>query len=289
MPLNRLTLKTDATYANATDRPGYEIDVREHHVDTGFDGSVEVRALSKTFLGLTGQRTTSVYDAGDVFLGTDLQELNRTTTVGTATMRYQVSPLTSLSLNVSREQDRYDFSSLSSLRNANATSASGAVTFDPFALIKGTASVGFTDYQPLSPGLPKYKGLIATVGLSYTAFGATKLGVQASRGVEESYDVNQPYYVLTGATGTIAQQIFGPLDVTAEIGIQDLAYRDLAGAVVVVPDEIDQVHTYGGGLGYHLGQGARIGFTVDRWYRNSPDPTRQYNDWRYGTSVTYAF
>src|SRR6185503_17398854 len=89
----------------------------------------------------------------------------------------------------------------------------GGVKLDPFALINGSASFGYRDFQPLSPAVPGYQGSTAAVTLSYVALGTTKLGLVINRDVQYSYDINQPYYLQTGIAGSIAQQIFGPVDV----------------------------------------------------------------------------
>ena len=261
VPLNRLTVKVGADYLSTRDRPGFEIDARSQRTELGFNGSVEIRALSKLFFGLQGTQRKVNYDKAAVFLDSNLQfELNRTMTAGGLTVRHQLTPLTSLTLDVAREQDRFEFSPL---RDSNSTQIAGGVKFDPFALIKGGASFGYRDFQPLSPGLPGYQGSTAAVDLSYVALGSTKLGLTVIRDVQYSYDINEPYYLLTGITGSIAQQIFGPVDVVGRVGVQRLDYRDRVGAALVSPGRTDYVHTYGGGIGYHLGRDIRVGFNID--------------------------
>ena len=152
-------------------------------------------------------------------------ELNHTTTSGGLTIRHQLTPLTGLSFAVTRDQDRFESSS-TALRDSNSTAFTGTLTFDPAALLRGSATVGYRDFQPLSPDLPGYAGATAAVDLSYAIFGTTKFSVTATRDVQYSYDVTQPYYLLTGFTGSVAQEIFGPLDIVGRIGIQSLAYRD---------------------------------------------------------------
>lgn len=284
LPLNRIRLSGNVTYLNARDRPGFEIDARAGRSEVGFNGSAEVRALAKVFVGVRGDRVKTDYDRSAVFLNTNLQfELNRTVTTGAVTMRYQLTPLTSLTLDIAREQDRFLFSRL---RDSNSTRVAGGVTFDPFALIKGSATVGFIDFKPESPDLPSYRGLSAQVNLSYVALGATKIGVTASRDVAYSYEVNQPYYIQTGATASVLQQVYGPLDVVGRVGVQQLDYGDRIGVVVTHADRSDYVHTYGGGAGYRLGRDIRIGFDVDRDSRTSP--VRPYQGMRYGLSITYG-
>jgi hypothetical protein len=162
------------------------------------------------------------------------------------------------------------------------------VKFDPFALIKGGASFGYRNFRPLSPTIPAYKGTTATADLTYVAFGTTRFGVQAIRDVQYSFEINEPYYLLSGVSGSLAQQIFGPVDAVGRIGVQQLNYRDRIGGAVTTPNRIDYIHLYGGGLGYHMGKDVRIGFNVDRVHRTSPLASHEYHGLRYGTSVSYG-
>jgi hypothetical protein len=79
--------------------------------------------------------------------------------------------------------------------------------------------------------------------LTYVAFGSTRLGVIIGRDIQNSFDFNQPYYLQTGFTASIGQQIYGPLDVQGRIGNQRLEYRDRAGSVAVT-DQEDKVRSY---------------------------------------------
>ncbi len=235
-----------------------------------------------------GPRASSTkYDAADTYDGVNLQQsLNLVTTSFGASVKNELTPLTTVSLVVSRSQDRFEFSPS---RDSNSTAVSGTVDFDPYALIKGSATVGYRDFQPLSAGLADYKGVVATADLTYTLLGSTKFEFNVLRDVEYSYDVTQPYYIETGFDLSISQQIYGPLDLIVRGGLHQLAYRDQAGAVVEVANRVDDVNSYGGGLGYHFGDSSRLGFNVDRIYRDSDEPGHRYNDLRFGTSFTYGF
>jgi hypothetical protein len=286
IPLTRVSFSVNGNWTNTHDRPGYEIDARAGRTDTAYSGSAELRAMSKTFIGVSGSWSHESFDQGAVFLGTNLHdELNRTSTTGSLSLRHQLTPLTTISLTGSRTQDRFD---LDPLRDANSTSFAGTVAFDPAALIKGSVTFGYRNFQPQSPDLPTYVGTAALVNLSYAIFGTTKFGLSASRDVQYSYDVNQPYYISTGIGGSVAQQVFGPLDVVARIGAQQLAYRDRVGAVVAVPGRVDRVQTFGGGIGYHFGKDTRLGLNIDRSTRASGVASREYRGWRYGTAITYG-
>jgi hypothetical protein len=248
--------------------------------------SVEIRALSKTFFGVRAQRNTTNFDRAALFLGNSLQdELSRVVTSGGLTLRHELTPLTSITLVGSRSQDRFEFSPL---RDANSTSFTGTVVLDPAALIKGSASFGYRDFKPLAGDLPGYSGTTADVGISYTLFGTTKLALGILRDVQYSFDVNQPYYLLTSFDASIAQQVFGPFDVVARGGRQHLSYSDRLGAAVAVADRVDIVRSVGGGIGYHLGRDVRIGFNIDQQRRSSAVAGHQYHGLRIGTAVTYG-
>jgi len=286
VPGTRMTLKLDSSYANVRDRPGYEIDARSLRIETRVNGSVEVRTLSKTFFGARAERLRTNFDKDAVFLASNLHtELDHVTATAGFFVRHQLTPLTSVMFTAARIQDRFDFSSL---RDSDSNIGTVSLTFDPFALIKGTATVGYRDFRPTSGGLADYRGLTTAVNLSYTASEITKFSVKANRDIEYSYDTDQPYYLLTGVEGSIAQQLFGPVDVVGRLGFESLAYRDRAGAVVKVADRVDRVRTYGVGVGYHFSRDLRVGVNVDHGQRDSDVAQRQYGGLRIGIAVTYG-
>jgi hypothetical protein len=286
IPLNRLVFDVGAKYLNTRERPGFEIDERAQRFESSFRGKVEIRALSKTFFGVDATRDKVDYDDSAVFMGTNLQtELGRVVTKAGVTARQQLTPLTSVTMEVSTEQDRF---ALSPLRDSDSRAVTAAVAFDPLALIKGHARIGYRDFDPLQPGLARYQGLTASVDLSYVLLNMTKFAVQTSRDVQYSYDVNEPYYLQTGVSGSVTQQILGPLDAVGRAGVANLDYRERAGALDFA-NRVDQVRTYGGGIGYHVGSDLRIGVNIDYTKRTSPLAVRQYDGLVFGTSVTYGF
>jgi hypothetical protein len=241
--------------------------------------------LSRTLFGARAELRKIEFAEEAVFLGTNLhEELNRTVTTASLTIRHELTPLTSLTVDVGRQQERFDFSPL---RDTDSTQANVGLRFDAFALITGFAQVGFRDYAPLSPDLPRYTGSIASVNLSYVALGSTRLGVIIGRDIQHSFDFNQPYYLQTGIAASIGQQIYGPLDVEGRMGNQRLAYRDRAISVIVV-DRQDKVRSYGAGIGYRLSRDLRLGFNVDQQKRESLIDERRYEGLRYGMSVIFG-
>ena len=287
IPFNRVSFAVNARRASLRDRPGFEIDARSRRTEIAYDGLVEVRLMPKTFVGVTAQRERTDYDKDALFLGSSLQfELNRVTKGGGVSLRYKLTPLTSVSLVATRTQNRFDFSQL---RDSNSSSASAVIAFDPLGILSGGATFGYTSFEPVTPGLPNFKGPTGAVNVSYRLLGTTRISVAAGRDVGFSYEVNQPYYVQTGVSGSVSRSVAGPVDVVARAGIQTLAYRDRAGALIGTSNRVDTVRSYGGVVGYRMGRGSRLGFNVDKDSRVSDVSRRQYDNFRVGSSVTYGF
>jgi hypothetical protein len=285
-PLNRLVLSTSATWVNTRARPGFEIDARAQRKEPTYAASVEVRGFAKTHIGVRGTWTQVRFAQDTVFNDSNLQiQLDRTASSAAVTVRHELTPLTSITFGVGRSQEQFRFATS---RDATSDSFSVALTFDPAALIKGNATLGYLSYKPDAADLPGYTGTTANVGLTYTLLGSTRFATTITRNVEFSYDIEQPYYLLTGASASLAQQIFGPLDVVARIGRQRLKYTARTDALVTTPDRTDRVRSYGVGFGFHLGQELRLGFNVDKERRTSVLPDRQFEGLKYGSSITYG-
>jgi hypothetical protein len=285
-PLNRVSFTVGAGFANVQDRPGFEIDTRARRDERQVNGSAEVRALPRTLIGVQGTRQTVAFDRRATFLDSNLAvELDHVSTSGAVSIRHELTPLTSLSFDVGRIQDRFDSTSL---RDSNSTTAGVQVSFDPAALIHGSARFGYRDFEPLSTGVPAFKGGTVAVNLGYVLLGSTKFDVTATRDVQYSFDVNQPYYLQSGFGASIAQQIFGPVDAVAGFYRYDLDYRQRAGAVVQIQRDGETVHSYRGGMGYHFGRDLRVGVTVEKQQRTTDTTLRRFSSLRIGGSVTYG-
>src|SRR6185369_15910947 len=100
-----------------------------------------------------------------------------------------------------------DHFSISPLRDSRSTILDATVSFDPFALIKGTATFGFRKFAPQDPNLPTFQGSTAAVNLEYSVFGTTRFTGRVGRDIQYSYDINQPYYLQTGVDFSVAQQL----------------------------------------------------------------------------------
>ena len=285
-PLNRLLLTSNIGWVRTSTRPGFEIDTRAQRTEPVFGGSVEVRGFSKTFIGVRGSWSKITFDEDEFYRGTSLPEqLDRTTRSAAVTLRHDLTPLTSLTFSAGRSEAQF---TTEPARDYTSDDYSVAVTLDPAALLKGSARFGYTAYRTATADLEDYNGITTAVTLAYTLLGSTRFNFNVGRSIESSYDIRQPYYVLTGTGVSVAQQIYGPIDVVVRFGGQRLEYRSQAGADVAVPNRTDHIKTVGGGVGFHLTQDLRVGFNIDREQRTSPIPVQEYEGLRYGTAVTYG-
>jgi hypothetical protein len=286
VPLTRLSFVVGGSHLRTRERPGFEIDVRTERQELGANGAFEIRALSRTLVGARGEVRKVKFDENAVFLDTSLYtQLTRVVTSGALTLRHELTPLTSFVLEAGRQQERFD---LTPLRDADSSQVTVGLRFDTFALISGQAQVGFRDYNPLSLETPGYTGSVAAVNLSYVALGATRVGFAFNRDVQNSFDINHPYFLQTGFSTSIGQQIYGPLDVQGRVARQRLEYRDRTDGVAPIADQTDRVRSYGGGIGYRLGRDLRLGFNIDQQKRTSQAAERGYEGLRYGIAVSYG-
>ena len=146
VPLNRLAFDVGGTYANVRDRPGYEIDARSLRIETRVNGSVEVRTLSKTFFGARAERQRTNFDKDAVFLASNLHA-----GAGSRHDHRRILRQTSAdAVDVGDRSPRRGYRTGSISRPCGIpirTSATVTLTFDPFALIKGSADRGLSRFS----------------------------------------------------------------------------------------------------------------------------------------------
>ena len=73
-PLNRLVLSTKAEWVKTRTRPGFEIDARAQRNEPAYAGSVEVRGLAKTFIGVRGGWREVTFDDAAVIRGRESEK-----------------------------------------------------------------------------------------------------------------------------------------------------------------------------------------------------------------------
>ena len=182
VPLNRVRPYAGWSYLNTRDRPGYEIDARARHTEIAARGGAIVRLTSRTYFDFGVRRVTYKFAGDATFQGTFLDEvLSREERTYIGTIRYNLTPLTTLTLSGESMQQRFD---KSPERDNNGYRIMPGVEFDPYALISGTAQVGYRKVNMQSAAVPDFSGMVANVNLFYTLLGSARFGVGVSRDIQ---------------------------------------------------------------------------------------------------------
>jgi len=287
LPLNRLRPYVGGSYLSTNDRPGYEINARIRHTENAANAGVVVRVTAKVDLDVSGRQTTYRYeddpDAGTLYAET----LDRRTENYGAQLRYKVTSLTTLTLLGDNVIERY---TQAVDRNNDGYRILPGVEFDPLALIKGKAQVGYRKLNTLTPGMPDFSGLVANLELSYVLLGSTRFTVGASRDIHFSYSVTEPFYIQPGFTLSVTQQVSGPWDVQARGSWYKLDYQQAETGDLdpTAAQRVDKYQTYGGGVGYRVGKDIRVGLSLDYVRRESAVPGQNYDGLRGGLAATYV-
>ena len=289
--LRRITLFAEAAYLNTRQRLNYEVDLRARHVQ--HDGTVgaSLRLTPKFAIEAAARRDDTRFDADAHFDGVSLQRtLNQETTGLSLSTKHRVTPLSTVVVRYERIEDSFAFSPA---RDSRSFRIMPGVEFKPRALIKGSAYVGYRKFTPSSADLlPQFSGIVAQLGLSYTLLGATTLGVSYARDLTYSYEELQPFFVNDSVGASVRRALGRRFDVLVSADRHHYAYKDLKvqpEAGVFVAPRNDTTWNYSGSIGYRVGQG-RVGFGVSYSERNSTTKHfRDYDNLRFGTTVTYGF
>lgn len=286
MPINRLRLRSAASYVNARRRHNSEIDARVRGTvgAVAVGGSVQLSGV--TTIGFEARGARVAFNSDQVFDGEDLpSRLNRDEQRLTTSFRYSVTPLTTLVVNGDVERWRFE---LSPLRDADSLRVFPGVEFDTSALLSGRAYIGYRSFDSHDAALPGFKGLVATGDLTYTIRDTTRLSVIFDRDLTYSYRRVRPYYLLTNWTGSVRHRLGSGWEVEARAGRETLDYS------VAAPTEAEisppeTVHLYGLRLSYNLGQDTRILVDVAHRDRASSLERRNYQALQTGVSASYGF
>jgi hypothetical protein len=289
--LNRITLFAEDAYLNTRQRPNYEIDLRSRHVEDTLAGGAQVAVTPALAVEIAGRRSETRYDTDAQFDGTSLQRtLNRETRGLNLVARHRLTPLTTLAVRYDNLRDRFEFSPT---RDSNSYRVMPGVEFQPQALIKGSAYVGYRKFTPLAPEtLPEFSGLVGQLGLSYTLLGATVFGVSYVRDLSYSYEEARPFFVDSSVGASIRRALGARFDVLVSADRHEYEYYEAltAGVPSSLARPVDVTWNYAGSVGYRLGRDGRIGVGVSYWTRESTrSDLRDYDNLRIGSSFSYGF
>jgi len=295
--LRRITLFATSNYLNTRQRLNYEVDLRARHIERDSTAGVAVHLTPKFSVEAAGRLDDTRFDADASFDGVSLQRtLNQKTKGASLATRHQLTPLTTVVVRYEQVEDEFPFSPA---RDSKSFRVMPGVEFKPRALIKGSAYVGYRQFTPkATETLPKFSGLVAQLGLSYTLLGSTSFGVSYARDLTYSYEELQPFFINNSVGASIRRALGRRFDVLVSADRHRYVYEDLLtapaegvaiAAVTPAARRIDTTWNYSGSVGYRIGRG-RVGFGCSYWQRESPSRAfRGYDNLRFGTTVTYGF
>jgi hypothetical protein len=263
--LGRLSPYASVQGVNSKSRVNNEIDVRARHRDLTYGVGVAFKIASRTSVLVNGSKTTVQYDddAPD-FRGVELEEsLNGRRSTVDAGLSVALTPITSLTISLARDHQRFTFSPE---RDADSWRVAPTLSFSPTGVLRGTASVGYRRFNPISPAVPDYVGIISAVSIGATIYGRHEMQAVFNRDVQYSYDVANTYYVGTGGTVTWTWLLIGPLDLQGTAGRHLMDYRQ--------GDGDDVATTYGFGAGYRFSERGRVGVNI-HWQRRDSNTSAE--------------
>jgi Putative beta-barrel porin 2 len=266
-----------------------ELDIRAPRTQTTLAAGARAVVSPKIGLVTDVRQATVQFAEGVFFEGVPLSRtLNSDIFSVEAGMEVYLTPLTTLSVTASRQNDRFD---KSPERDSDSFRIMPTIKMEAPAIIQGSLSVGYRKFSPLSPELPDYSGVVATGSLSHTFMERMKVDLVLSRDVQYSFELNQPYYLTTGVRVTTTFDIRDDLDVRFIGGRERLEYREEETVPDVFPDttRVDRADILDVGGGYRLRPSFRLGIDVEHARRLSDRPGREYRRTRVFGTISYGF
>ncbi len=278
------------SFQKTYDRTALDVDARLHQTAYSVAAGALVRLTGKTSLDVSADQTGTSFDAADVVRDLSVRDqLNRAERRVTATGRYELTPLSTLTVTADQQWTHFQFSPE---RDSSGLRLMAGADLKPFALISGSVRVGLLRFSPTDPRQPGFVGPIASIDLGYTLLGATRFTAKIMRDLAYSVDDLETYYLQTGVAGSVIRQLNERWDVAVN------AERQRLGARLISPDAAaadaplipllgaQTVRQYGVSVGYRFTRGVRLGLNAIAVTR-SGIPTEEYTDVRIFGSAVY--
>jgi hypothetical protein len=268
-----------ASGVDTKDRYNNEVDARARHHDRSYNAGVGLKLFTRTTATVAVRQSTYRFDDGTTFRGESLpNSLNSRVDAVDGSVGFELTPLTSFSVNMSRERQRFDNASE---RDSDTIRIMPTFLFSPLGVINGTASVGYRKFTPRDSLTAPFTGVVAQVGVGVTVYDRHRFDAAVNRDLTYSYDRQTPYYIQTSESLTWTYGFAGPFDLKLNAAHNKMHYRATGGAAV----GDDTFASYGAGFGYRLRKRVRFGVQGDWSQRDSERAAdRGYTNQRiYGT------
>jgi hypothetical protein len=245
-------------------RPNGEIDVRADEKTDELSGGLaySLFAYGKVF----GSAIVTDTDYKDAFeSGVSLeQSLSRRTIEYQGGVKTDLTPLLAMEVHGSYMKEEFR---LEPMRNGDSRMGSAVFTFDPAAIISGTATIGYQDYRPVDPQVKGYRGVTGSGFITYPLMEIGRFNFGYNRGMEYSFDIAEAYYVENTVRAVYTQRLFGAIDAQVQAIGSQFNYGNREGA----PDRKETLEIYNGNFGYNLPNRTRVAMNYEYARRGSPD------------------
>jgi hypothetical protein len=246
---------------NTKSRYNNEVDARARYRDRSYSAGVGLRLFTRTTASAGVRRVRHRFDEGVTFRGESLADaFNSTIEIVEGSVGVALTPLTKLSVNVSREHQRFD---RAVDRDSRSLRVMPTLTFSPLALLNGSVAVGYRRFTAEDPSLQDFTGLVAVVTAGVSVYDRHRFDVTVNRDLNYSYEQESPYYIATGGSVTWTYLVAGPFDVKTSAALNRMRYR--ARGAGGAPSD-DTYSSYAAGVGYRLRRHLRFGVNAD-WAR----------------------
>jgi hypothetical protein len=264
---------------NAKSRVDNEVDTRARHDERQYSTGATLKLFTRTVASVTARQSTVTFNDNEIFRGQSLAEaFDGKTTAADGSVGVTLTPFTTASFVVSKEQQRFD---RAPERNSDTLRLMPTLAFSPLGLINGTAAFGYRKFTPKDPATPDFKGFVALATVGVTLFDHHHFDAIVVRDLTYSYDEAATYFIQNSVGLTWTYAFAGPLDLKLGATRNLMRYHRTATS----PGGDDRFANFTGGLGYRIRKRLHIGIDGDFNSRRSTIAAdRAFNNNRvYGT------
>ena len=264
-------------------RPNGEIDTRADRVEHELSGGLAFDLSPHSLVYASAYRFQTEFEDA-LERGVNLGEvLNRERQEYQGGLRFDITPLTAMTVFTSVGRDRFDGAPL---RDGDSMGANASLRIGADAMLSGSVLVSYKDFKPVDPLVERFRGITGLANLTVPILEFGHVSVSATRGTEYSFDAEEAFYVENSLSLAYTHRIAGAYDAQIKGGWSTFDYsfrKDL-------PAHRDTYNSVNGSVGYNLPNRTRVSMNYEIARRRSPVlPLRNYDRRRAYLAWTFAF
>lgn len=256
LPFGKIGAFADLGLARNRERPIDLESIRPRRDERLYGGGVVAGFGWRTEIEL-GYRQTD-YEYSELEAGSTVaQRLDRVEEGLALEARYRVKGRTRLTLDVDREDVRFE---QSTAKDARRTSTLVGVELGRGGPLTGTARLGWADIEALDPSVPAFSGLVGDASLSWRLGGGLRLQWSLERDQEFSLSEDSRYYRATEVETRALRYLNRIIGIEAGLGVGRLTFHEGR-----LDDRVDEILRYEVGVRFRLAEnslGRRIEYAI---------------------------